>query len=210
MASSTASAVTLDFANSEFNPRSFGGLGDFGGLQTGKRGKEGAQLVRWGPGTAPQVAALAASQGSSPSAPGRSRAAQRCWGGTAPRHGAGWELCGPDPPVPAFILEQELAASGPARRGQRNQSGLITRYPPAPRQQRPPQPLGAPGARASSAAYFPPKVTPRRRRRLPKAGAGQAGAGPVGRRVPLPAWPPFAPTPAGRARPAAVAAGARG
>lgn len=52
--SSTASAVTLDFANSAFNPRSFGGLRDFGGLQTGKRRKEpspsdGAQALprRW-------------------------------------------------------------------------------------------------------------------------------------------------------------------
>lgn len=154
------------------------------------------------------MAAPAAPPSSGPSAPVRSRAAQRCWGGAAPWHGAGWELCCADPPVPAFILEQRLPAAGPARRGQSNQSCPITRYPPAPRQQRPPQPLGAPGA--SAAERFPPKLTPRRRRRLPKAGADQAGAGPVGRRVPQPTWPPFAPAPAGRARPAAVAAGAQG
>lgn len=180
-------------------------------MQTGNTGKTpsppaGAhELPGW-----LQVAALAAPQSSGPSAPGRGRAAQRCRGGAAPRHGAGWELFCPDPPVPAFILERGLAPSGPARRGQRNQSGPITRYPPAPRQQRLPQPLRTPGAGASSAACFPPKVTPRRRRRLPKAGAGRAGAGPVGRRVPQPTWPPFAPAPASRTHPAAVTAGVRG
>lgn len=122
----------------------------------------------------------------------------------------GWERCCPDPPVPTFILEQGLAAGGPARRGQRNQSGPIARYPPAPRRQPLRQPLRAPGSGASPAACFPPKITPRRHHRLPKAGAGQTGARPVGRRVPQPTWPPFAPAPAGRTRPAAVTAGARG
>lgn len=86
--------------------------------------------------------------------------------------------------MPAFILEQELAASGPARRGQRNQSDLITRYPPAPRQQRPPQPLGAPGVRASSAACFPPKVTAKappapQGRSWPGRGRARGKAGPA-------------------------------
>lgn len=81
-----ASAVTLDFANTEFNLRSIGGLGDFIGLKTRKCGNRhspsaGAQELprRWRHWLRPSRAGLLGAAGEAPppgTEPGGSFAAQ--------------------------------------------------------------------------------------------------------------------------------------
>lgn len=94
--------------------------------------------------------------------------------------------------MPASILERGERPPGP--RGGGTELRAADNALPA----RAPTATAAAAAGGSGRRAFPSQSHPRRRRRLPKAGAGRAGAGPVGRRVPQPTWPRWPSPPGGR------------
>lgn len=139
------------------------------------------------------MAALAEPQSSGPSVPGRGRAAQRYWGAPPPGTAPGGSIAAQTHLCLRSSLSRassQRARTEGAEKSKRPDNALRPRAPTATAA------AAVGGSGVSSAPVSPSKS----HRRLPKAGAGQAGAGPVGRRVPQPTWPPFAPAPAGRGR----------